>query len=74
MDPQAAWDQLQEALRDGDWEAVRELAESLLDWLNRGGFAPVIAQTESHDAAQQRAAVLRFCLAAIQQADTASAG
>ncbi len=38
MDPQAAWNQLQEAYRVRDWETVRELAQSLLDWLERGGF------------------------------------
>lgn len=35
MDPQASWEQLQEALRIGAREAVRELAQVLFDWLDR---------------------------------------
>lgn len=67
MDPQAAWDQLQEAYRIRDWETVRELAQSLLDWLERGGFSPVTSQGKRNDAARQRALVIQFCNDVLQQ-------
>ena len=67
MDPQAAWDQLQEAFRISDWEAVRELAQSLLDWLDRGGFPPVTSEGNRNDAARQRAIVIRFCHSVLQE-------
>ena len=67
MDPQAAWDQLQEAYRDRDWETVRELAQSLLDWLDRGGFPPVTSEGNRNDSARQRAIVSRFCKTVLQQ-------
>ena len=67
MDPQATWDQLQEANCIRDWEAVRELAQSLLDWLERGGFPPVTLEANRNDAARQRAIVIRFCNKVLQQ-------
>ena len=67
MDPQAAWDQLQEAYRNREWEAVRELAQSLLDWLECGGFSPVTTQGNRNDIAQQRAFVIRFCNSVLQE-------
>lgn len=67
MDPQAAWDQLQEAYRDRDWETVRELAQSLLDWLERGGFPPVVTKVRRSDATRQRVRVTKFCNEVLQQ-------
>lgn len=67
MDPQAAWNQLQEAFRIRDCVAVRELAQSLLDWLDRGGFPPMTSEAEPHDTAQHRAIVTRFCRSALRQ-------
>lgn len=72
MDPQATWSQLQTALRVKDLEAVHELAESLLLWLERGGFPPATGQGNPHDAAQQRANASRFCRSALQQIDADS--
>ncbi|MGW0929604.1 hypothetical protein [Streptomyces sp. NPDC002644] len=40
MDPNAAWDMLQDAIREGDAEQAVELAESLAEWVGRGGFLP----------------------------------
>lgn len=37
MDPQATWDELQNAIYRGDQEITRELALSLMGWLARGG-------------------------------------
>lgn len=42
MDPQAAWQAMIQALIDDDREAASEYAASLVDWLDRGGFSPVI--------------------------------
>ena len=67
MDPQAAWNQLQEANRVHDWETVRELAQSLLDWLERGGFPRVTPEAQPDDTVRQRAIVTRFCRSALQQ-------
>lgn len=40
MDPQATWFELMNVFQSGDWKRVRDLAEALLQWLNRGGFPP----------------------------------
>ena len=67
MDPQAAWNQLLEAYRLRDGATVRELAQSLLDWLDRGGFSPVPSEAQRHDTAQHRAIVVRFCRSALRE-------
>lgn len=41
MDPTACWNEMLDALRDGDRETARDRANDLYDWLGRGGFAPV---------------------------------
>ena len=40
MDPQATWDQLLCAFREGDWDVIEERATDLIEWLDRGGFPP----------------------------------
>lgn len=40
MDPQAAWEDLLDALGEQDWDRVQELAEGLLRWLRADGFPP----------------------------------
>lgn len=40
MDPQVAWQELMDAFHQLDWARVRDLAEGLLQWMNRGGFPP----------------------------------
>ena len=40
MDPQVAWKELMEAFHRLDWDRVRDLAEGLLQWMNRSGFPP----------------------------------
>ena len=42
MDPQATWLEMLQALIDDDREAASEHATSLIDWLDRGGFAPKV--------------------------------
>ena len=40
MDPQATWQSMIQALIDDDRESASEHAQSLIDWLDRGGFSP----------------------------------
>lgn len=40
MDPQATWDSLLAEWTAGNWLEVFELAEALLGWLEKDGFAP----------------------------------
>ena len=40
MDPNAAYDAMIQAERDGDWDAVAEHADNLRAWINRDGFEP----------------------------------
>jgi hypothetical protein len=46
MDPHATWRDMQNALKDEDWDLAIELAEALLTWLKRGGFPPVIVDKD----------------------------
>ena len=68
MDPQATWEQLQEAYGNAEWETVRELAQALLDWLDSGGFPPTTQAGDTADLAERCARVTRFCRNAIQRA------
>lgn len=40
MDPQAALDELLEAVEAREWDRVDELANGLLQWLTNQGFPP----------------------------------
>lgn len=40
MDPQVAWNDMLEAIAIKDLFEAELRAEALLDWLDRGGFAP----------------------------------
>jgi|CXWL01.1.fsa_nt_gi hypothetical protein len=46
MDPHATWQDMQNALKDEDWEFAIEFAEALLTWLKGGGFPPVIGDKD----------------------------
>ena len=61
MDPQITWMNLQEAYLKRDWDDVRELAQSLLDWLQRGGFPPTVLGTPHTDPDLHRDFVQAFC-------------
>jgi len=66
MDPQAAWNEIQAAHRAGDRETVRELAQSLLDWLARGGFPPVTLAAGSAPPDRHREVAEEFCRRALR--------
>ncbi len=40
MDPDACLSELLDAVADGDGPEAYDHADNLLEWLNRGGFAP----------------------------------
>ena len=40
MDPNACLSDLLEAIAEVDEDLARDLAQNLLDWMSRGGFAP----------------------------------
>ena len=61
MDPQATWDELQDAIRSNDPEITRECALSLMDWLDRGGFPPVTSEDPAMDADAHRQAATQCC-------------
>lgn len=42
MDPQAAWLAMLQALIDDDLASASEHANALIDWLDRGGFSPIV--------------------------------
>lgn len=48
IDPQAAWQAMIQALIDDDQEAASEYAKSIIDWLDRGGFSPVVLPELGH--------------------------
>lgn len=40
MDPQAAWNEMLEAIQKRDWNRAHDCAEGLLEWMRRGGMPP----------------------------------
>ncbi len=40
MDPQLTWEDMLDALAAYDFTTASEAAESLMEWLRRGGFPP----------------------------------
>lgn len=42
MDPQTTWNAMIQALVDNDCVAASEYADSLIQWLDRGGFSPTV--------------------------------
>ncbi len=61
MDPQAAWSQLLDAYAKGNWTAVEELSEGLLNWLTHGGFPPQSVPNKKLDEDWNRAITLAAC-------------
>ena len=55
MDPNRTWQELVDAVRNDDWVPAADLAEVLLDWLNRDGFPPNITGIREFDRVAARA-------------------
>ena len=68
MDPQVTWQNLHEAFRERNWDEARELARSLLDWLQRGGFSPSVQGIPSTDPDLHRQAAQAFCRRVLREA------
>lgn len=43
MDPQAAWNEMLDAISQRDWDLAQERADGLLKWMRNGGFPPQTA-------------------------------
>ncbi len=72
MDPQAALNELLDALGSRHWDRVRELSDALLTWMERGGFPPVTVGAESLGKRWHRAIATFICHAAVSRADHAA--
>lgn len=65
MDPQVTWDRLVTAVESDQWDEAADVAEDLLHWLRRGGFAPQILPGRVLPEAWNRAMVFAGCHAAL---------
>ena len=65
MDPQAAWGQLLAAYAAGDWDILEERATDLIEWLDRGGFPPMILKQPDIDPELNRALARAGCFHAL---------
>jgi hypothetical protein len=75
MDPNSTWTELLQALIDDDWPAAFEAAETLAEWLRRGGFPPQIVTHFPPEHPLQRRFAMAVCehvLQATADADAAS--
>ena len=61
MDPSVTWCAIAEAVKNDEWEEAVEHAQTLLDWLLKEGFPPVITGTVEFD----RIAATRTCEAIV---------
>lgn len=49
MDPSVTWCDLAQAFTERRWADAREIARKLLEWLEKGGFPPVISTVAAFD-------------------------
>lgn len=71
MDPQQTWTDMLAALEQREWEDARELAASLLNWLNIGGFPPNVVGAASLGRKWHSTLASSGCEAAISMANEA---
>ncbi|MDA1166430.1 MAG: hypothetical protein O3B13_25320 [Planctomycetota bacterium] len=71
MDPQATLRELLEALEQSNWDAVLELSQALLTWIQHEGFPPVILGSESLGPEWHRQITNSVCRAALLRAKAA---
>lgn len=66
MDPVESFNLLMEAMREGCHDEAVEHAENLTEWINKGGFAPLIRITadDDHQFLATDELAKAFCLAA----------
>ena len=73
MDPQTTWDDLLAAYAAEQWDQLQELADGLLTWIERGGFAPRATTGDDMGQEWDRAIALaacRFALSKVEEAAT----
>ena len=70
MDPQATWRELIEAWLEGNWQAVSEFSEALLDWLSKDGFPPETMGAMRLGADWNRSIAVAVCELAYQRASS----
>lgn len=73
MDPQATWELLLDAYSDHDWDSVDEHAAVLLNWLEKGGFAPQTVRHRQLRPPANRLIALATCRLALKHS-TSSGG
>lgn len=61
MDPQAAWNAMLDAAESCDWELAAEHAESLLTWMRRHGFPPIVIPSHPMNDGWNRTIVTAAC-------------
>ena len=49
MDPNQTWHDLGRAIERDDWDEATDLAELLVDWIERQGFPPTITGIVAFD-------------------------
>lgn len=49
MDPNQTWSDLSRAIERDDWDEATDLAEALVDWIERGGVPPTITGLVAFD-------------------------
>jgi len=49
MDPNEIWQNLARAIERDDWDEATELAEILVEWIERQGFPPTITGIAAFD-------------------------
>jgi hypothetical protein len=73
MDPQQTWLEMLEALQCEQWQEVADLAHSLCQWLDQGGFPPVTVGDQCLGSAWHRAVTVCVCRIAVWTASDNSA-
>lgn len=69
MDPQQTWTDMLEALERKQWEPAKELADSLYEWLKKGGFPPTTVGDKSLGKRWHAAVAQFICLAVASNAN-----
>lgn len=69
MEPQTTWNSLLKEWAERNWLDVSELAEALLEWLNKDGFPPDTMENRNLGADWHRVQALAMCSFALQRAN-----
>ena len=69
MDPQQTWLDMLDALQRKQWDDAKELADSLYDWIRKGGFPPTTVGDESLGKNWHKTVAQFVCLAVANKVD-----